>query len=125
MIDASKFIKYTIVISITALIVLLFIHQFTNHTQQYVFPILWGLLLAFLNFIAGLTSIKLGINKSPNLFLLNTLGGMVGRIFLLLAAVFISVSFLEISLLTFIFSILFFYILYLIVEILYLNLRKN
>ncbi len=125
MIRASKLIRIAILISLLALIALFFVHKFTPLPRQHLFAVLWGLLLTFFNFLAGFTSIKLGIHKSHKLFLINILGGMVIRIFILLAVVFISVSFLEISHLTFIFSILFFYILYLIVEILYLNLTKN
>jgi hypothetical protein len=65
------------------------------------------------------------LDKSNNIFLIAIFGGMIFRLFLMVAMVFISLKFLDIRAEVFIFAILFFYIVYLIIEIFYLLMIKG
>jgi hypothetical protein len=76
-------------------------------------------------FILGIITIRIGINKSHEIFIFSILGGMVVRLIGLTALVFICLKFLELNPNNFIFSILFFYVFFLLVEIFYLNFRKR
>ena len=87
--------------------------------------ILFGALLAILNFAIGFLLIKLSIRKSDKVFLTLLWGGLLFRLLISLSLVIITLNFLEINSYGFIFSIFFFYIFYLIIEILYLNLRRK
>jgi hypothetical protein len=82
-------------------------------------------LITTLNFALGLIFISRGFKKAVDLFLKIIFGGMILRLFLMLAAVYLSLKFLELSKITFIFLVLFFYVFYLIVEIFYLNLKQK
>lgn len=81
--------------------------------------------IAYLSFAFGFVSISLTLDKSNNIFLIAIFGGMIFRLFLMVAMVFISLKFLDIRAEVFIFAILFFYIVYLIIEIFYLLMIKG
>ena len=87
--------------------------------------VLFGVLLAMLNFAIGFLLIKYSINKSEKIFLLALWGGILLRLFLGLILILITFIFLEINTYGFIFSILFFYVFYLLIEIFYLNLGRK
>ena len=82
-------------------------------------PFLAAGIITTTNFILGVLSIKFGLKKSLNAFLILFLGGMVFRLFLMLFAVFICLKFLELRVNSFIFSVFIFYIFYQIIEISY------
>jgi hypothetical protein len=81
--------------------------------------------IPFFNFITGYFSIRISLRQSDSLFLVIFLGGMLLRLFLMLLAVFLVLSFLEILAYSFIFIIFIFYSLYLISEIFYINQVKR
>lgn len=87
--------------------------------------LLLGIALTTVNTFIGFYSIKKGINKPEKSFFRWIFGGMIIRLFLIVAAVVLVLVFLEINRISFIFSILFFYIFYLVVEIIYLNFLSN
>jgi hypothetical protein len=88
-------------------------------------PAVSGAVISSLNYILGITSIKIGYKKAPDAFIKYIFGGTILRLFLMLGLILIGLKILELSPNTFIFSVLFFYIFFLIIEIFYLNLRKN
>jgi hypothetical protein len=122
---AEKFLRKSIAISSILFLILLFFYVFSGISEIIFISVLIGGLLALCNFILGLTSIKIGLNRSQDTFFKVVLGGMVFRLLLLLGLVFISLQFLNINENSFIFSILFFYILYLIIEVIYLYMKKK
>lgn len=87
--------------------------------------ILYSCMIMSFNFGLGILSHFIGINRSNTVFLSMVWGGMFIRLILLVMLTFLTLKFLEINKNTFIFSSFIFYILYLIIEIFYLNLRKN
>jgi hypothetical protein len=83
-----------------------------------------GAMVSLLNFILGISAIKIGYTKSPDVFIKTILGGTFLRLFLLAGTVIAGLKILDLSRNSFIFSVLFFYVFFLIVEIFYLNFRK-
>ncbi len=117
------FYSYTIAFVLFAGNVLLYYSS--NISSKTFSSITAAFLITTANSVLGMFSIHFGMSKSAKIFILSFLGGMIARLFLMLAAVFICLKFLQISQNSFIFSILFFYVFYLFIEILYLNQRKR
>ena len=88
-------------------------------SSPFFFAFLAAGIITSTNFILGVLSIKFGLKKRLNIFLILFLGGMVFRLFLMLFEVFICLKFLELRPNSFIFSVFIFYIFYQIIEISY------
>ncbi len=122
---AEKFLSKSLIITFILFLFLFFIYSFSLISEIFFVSAVIGGGLSTLNFLIGLTAIKVGLSHSQDLFFKVVLGGMVVRLLLMLALVFISLKFLNINQNSFIFSILFFYILYLIIEVIYLYMKKT
>ena len=122
---AEKFLGKSLIIPFILFLILIFIYSFSFISEIFFVSVIIGGALFSFNFLIGLLAIKMGLKSSQAVFLKLILGGMVLRLFLMLVLVFISLKFLNIKENSFIFSILFFYILYLILEVFYLNMKKN
>lgn len=86
--------------------------------------VLLGLIITTLNFIGGLLSVKISLEKEKT-FIKIVFGSMVIRLFLMLLIILFVFIFLDINRISFIFSIFIFYIFYLIIELFYLNSIKK
>lgn len=84
-----------------------------------------SLIITTLNFLAGFLSAKISLSKNEKTFIKIVFGSMVIRLFLLLFIILIVLIFLDINRNSFIFSIFIFYVFYLLIEVFYLNYRKN
>ena len=87
--------------------------------------ILLALIITTLNFLAGLLSAKISLKKNEKTFIKIIFNSMVIRLFSMLILILITLLFLDINRNSFIFSIFIFYIFYLVIEVFYLNYRKN
>jgi hypothetical protein len=105
------------------LIFILFLTSIINFIDFY--SIIIAAFISSINFALGGFFIKFSIKKDHKTFLTTILAGMVGRLFLTILLVFLSLKFLEINQNSFIFSIFFFYVYYLLLEIFYLNFREK
>lgn len=94
-----------------------------SHSEWIAF--LTGSLSTTFNFILGLVPIRIGINSSQKKFLIIVFGGILIRMTLMLAVVYLALKFLQISANVFIFVIFVFYTFYLFAEIFYLYLLKE
>jgi len=89
------------------------------------FSVQIGFWITTCNFLSGMISAKISIEKSEKTFIKIIFGSMIIRLLLLLSVILISLIFLDINRNSYIFSIFIFYIFYMIVEVFYLNLLKN
>ena len=76
-------------------------------------------IINLLNSLAAIIAFQRGFDKSNNVFLLYTLGGMVIRLLLMLLLIFLSLKYLNIDKLGFIFTLVIIYFVNLILEINY------
>jgi hypothetical protein len=117
-------------ISFSLIFVLFVIAVFTSFykvgklNSDFYFSFLYAALITTFNFVLGLASIQLGINRPVKTFLIFFLGGMVFRLLLMLTEVFICLKFLELKGNNFIFSVFSFYVYYQFNEIFYVIYRK-
>ena len=121
---AEKFLSKSLIITAILFLILILIYSFSFISETFFLSVLTGGVLSVFNFLLGILAVKIGLKSSSSIFLKAILSGIVLRMFLLLAMVFISLKFLNINENSFIFSILFFYILFLIIEIIYLYMKK-
>lgn len=110
---------YCLVFVLVVIAVFTFLWRQGEINSAFYFSFLAAAIITSINFIFGALSIKFGLKKSLNTFLILFLGGMVFRLFLMLFAVFICLKFLELRANNFIFSVFIFYIFYQIIEISY------
>jgi len=89
------------------------------------FSVQIGFWITTCNFLSGMISAKISIEKSEKTFIKIIFGSMIIRLLLFLSVILISLIFLDINRNSYIFSIFIFYIFYMIVEVFYLNLLKN
>ncbi len=89
------------------------------------FSVQIGFWITTCNFLSGMISAKISIEKSEKTFIKIIFGSMIIRLLLFLSVILISLIFLDINRNSYIFSIFTFYIFYMIVEVFYLNLLKN
>ena len=122
---AEKFLGKSLIIPFILFLILILIYSFSFVSEIFFASVAVGGAISTFNFLLGLAAIKIGLKSSGDTFIKVFWGGMLLRLFLMLALVFISLKFLNINENSFIFSILFFYILYLIFEIIYLNMKKT
>ena len=79
--------------------------------------IIVAIMISILNFLLFLGSFNYSIGKLNKIFLIFIIGGMGIRLFLMLAAVFVSIKFLKVDLVGFIFGFFIWYVFLLIYEI--------
>lgn len=125
MINEKTLRRLTILITVTAFIVVTILFITSLVSSQNFLSFILGTSLALLNFLLGFLLLNYSIGKPDKIFLIILWGGMFLRIILLLTLVFIILYFLEINTVTFIFSIFIFYIFYLFDEIFYLLIRSK
>jgi len=117
-------IGYSLSFILLVLIVLTFFYQGDKISASFYFPVLYAALITTFNFILGILSIKLSLKKSVKAFLILFLGGMVFRLLLMLAEVFICLKILELRGNNFIFLVFIFYVFYQIIEFFYVIYRN-
>ena len=109
-------------IFLSASVILYIINVFSY--SQFI-SIILALIFTTLNFLGGILSAKISLNKKEKTFIKIVFGSMVIRLFLMLMLILIVLVFLDINHNSFIFSIFIFYIFYLLIEVFYLNFIKN
>ncbi len=87
--------------------------------------LLYGFIIPTLTFLIGITSIRIGLDKSDRIFLVVVFGGLILRLFIVLILIILTLKFLFVSLNSFIFTTFIFYFYYLIVEIIILTQKTN
>ena len=100
-------------------------YLFSAVSHSFLLSVFTAFCIITINFTLIIISIKLGERGAGKSFINFYLGGMLLRFFMMILMVLISLEFLDISRNSFIFSILIFYVFYLIIEIIYLNFRKQ
>jgi hypothetical protein len=80
-------------------------------------------IINLLNSLAAIYAFHKGFNKSSNVFLIYTLGGMLIRLFAMLILIFLTLKYLNIDKLGFIFTLFIIYFINLILEINYFRVR--
>ena len=123
--NEKQLLRSGIIISVILLFIVTILFTLSNISQVLFISIIIGFSISAINFILGLSIIKISLAKSEKIFLLALWGGVLLRLTLGLILVLISLIFLEINTYGFIFSILFFYVFYLIIEIFYLNFGRK
>jgi hypothetical protein len=117
-------IRYILVFVFLVIAVFTFFYKVDKLSASFYFPILYAALITTFNFVLGFLSIKLSLKKPVKTFLILFLGGMVFRLLLMLAEVFICLKFLELRANNFIFLVFIFYVFYQIIEIFYVIYRN-
>ena len=117
-------IRYSLIFVLLVLAAITILFQEDKLSANFYFPVLYAALITTFNFVLGLLSIKLSLRKSVKTFLILFLGGMVFRLLLMLAEVYICLKFLELRGNNFIFLVFIFYVFYQIIEIFYVNYRN-
>ena len=123
--NERQLLTFSVLVSVSILLFFTVLYLISMISGLIFKSVLFGVLLAMLNFAIGFLLIKYSINKSEKIFLLALWGGILLRLFLGLILILITLIFLEINTYEFIFSILFFYVFYLLIEIFYLNLGRK
>jgi hypothetical protein len=123
--NEKQLLRSGIIFSIILLFIVTMLFTLSSISQVLFISIIIGFSISAINFILGLSIIKISLAKSEKIFLLALWGGVLLRLILGLILVLISLIFLEINTYGFIFSILFFYVFYLIIEIFYLNFGRK
>jgi hypothetical protein len=118
---SKRILKINIFFSILFIIIISFITFWLKISRKIYLSAIFAILLTFLNFLIGFYIINKGIKKENKSFLILVLGGMVGRLFLMLTLIIIGLKILFLNQYYFIFTLFIFYIYYQIVEIFYLN----
>lgn len=104
----------------------IFIFYFTGNIEADIFySLLYGFIFSSLNLIFGVLAIRLGFDKTDNLFLIIVFGGLVARLLFMFALIVIALKFLFVRPNSFIFTTFIFYFYYLVVEIYILTQKKN
>ena len=117
-------IRYSLIFVLLVLAAITILYLGDKLSANFYFPVLYAALITTFNFVLGLLSIKLSLRKSVKTFLILFLGGMVFRLLLMLAEVYICLKFLELRGNNFIFLVFIFYVFYQIIEIFYVNYRN-
>ncbi len=87
--------------------------------------LLYGFIISTINILLGTIFIRLGLDKSDQIFLIVVFGGLILRLFIVLSLIIITLKFLFVRLDSFIFTTFIFYFYYIIVEIYILSQKKN
>lgn len=107
------------------IVVLSYLYFSEKSDSKELLSLFYGFLFPTVNFIFGLFTIQFGFEKSDKIFLIIVFGGLIIRLFLMLALILMALKFLFVSLNSFIFTTFIFYFYYLIVEIFILTQKKN
>ena len=113
----QKKAKIALIISVIAIMILSLLIFANGLNIELGKSIIIAIVISVLNFILFLGSFDYSIGKSNKIFLLFIIGGMGIRLFLMLAAVFVSIKFLKVDLVGFIFGFFIWYVFLLIYEI--------
>lgn len=117
-------IRYSLIFVLLVIAAFTIFYQADKLNANFYFPLLFAALITTFNFVLGILSIKLSLKKPIKTFLILFLGGMVFRLMLMLAEVYICLKFLELKGNNFIFLVFIFYVFYQIIEIFYVNYRN-
>ena len=90
-----------------------------------VYSILLASLISFLNFVIFVIMFKYSIKKSNKFFLLFSIGGVIFRLFLMLAFVIAMLKFLKVDVFSFIFAFFLWYVYFLTFEISIVQLKTK
>lgn len=117
-------------LAVSAFSFLIILTGYVLFFKSVILPQVWSsflsaFLLAILNFYAGIFTFRKALNSEKERFSGIVLGGTVIRLMLMLAAVYISLKFLQFRTDVFIFVIFVFYTFYLIAEIFYFYLLRG
>jgi len=112
-----------IIIFFNTIIILLSYFEILSKSQ--VKSLIFGCIISIINYIIFLFLFNKSIKKENKKFMEINLGGMVLRILLMLALIFITLKFLKVDKYEFIFALLIWYILLLIFEINIVRLEKT
>ncbi len=112
-----KKIKVPLLFFIVAIVLSQLLFHFNLISFQILVSLSLGILIPFINFLIFYTLFSQSFNKSNKIFLIFNLGGMVFRLILMLAALFITLKYLNIDVYGFIFVFFLWYVLLLVYEI--------
>jgi hypothetical protein len=121
----KNLVGYSLIFVIFIITIITFLRSHGEINSSFYNAFLIAGIITTINFNLGVLSIKLGLKKTINSFLILFLGGMVIRLFLMLISVFICLKFLELKGNNFIFSVFIFYVFYQIIEIFYVIYRNK
>ncbi len=105
---------------VVALGIILFL-WLSQSDRDYALSLAVAYLLSLFHLAAGYAVIRFGFQKSNTVFLKTVLGGMAGRLFLMLAAFFVLVEFVELYTAVLVYTMLGLYVLNLTLEISFLQ----
>ncbi len=113
----EKKIRIALIISAFLVFLLIFLGAAKFISFKSAASILISSGIALANFLLFSFSVIFSVNKSNKIFLKLVLGGMVGRLFLVLLLVFLTLFYLKVDQYAFIFGLLIWYVFLLIFEI--------
>jgi len=119
LIKENKINSYLLIFLTILLIVFSLLYVFNVIDKIFFMAFVTGYLLNLVNTFLAMYLFKKAINRENKLFLINVLGGMVGRMFFLLISIIIILKFLNIDKLRFIFTFFILYFFLLVFEIIY------
>jgi len=119
LIKENKINSYLLIFLTILLIVFSLLYVFNVIDKIFFMAFVTGYLLNLVNTFLAMYLFKKAINRENKLFLINVLGGMVGRMFFLLISFIIILKFLIIDKLRFIFTFFILYFFLLVFEIIY------
>ncbi|MGE5498000.1 MAG: hypothetical protein ACM3Q2_08025 [Syntrophothermus sp.] len=119
----KKIINQVLILFLVVYITLAILYK--NNTVSYAFlsASFYAGLINLLNVAAAVAAFNLSLRKSQNMFLIYNMGGMVARLFILLAIFVIFLKFLNIDEYGFIFTFFVLYFVSLILEINYFRIK--
>lgn len=113
----QKKAKIALIISVITIMVLSLLIFANSLIVEVGKALIAAIIISVLNFLLFLGSFNYSNGKSNKIFLIFIIGGMGIRLFLMLAAVFVSIKFLKVDLVGFIFGFFIWYVFLLIYEI--------
>lgn len=113
----QKKAKIALIITVFAIMILSLLIFANSLDVELGKSIIIAIIIAAINFLLFLGSFNYSNGKSNKIFLIFIIGGMGIRLFLMLAAVFVSIKFLKVDLVGFIFGFFIWYVFLLIYEI--------
>lgn len=113
----EKKIKIALLISLLSILILIFLGFSRLIPIKSAISVLISSGISLINFLLFSFSVIFSANKSNKIFLKLVLGGIVGRMFLVLLLVFLTLFYLKVDQYAFIFGLLIWYVFLLIFEI--------
>jgi hypothetical protein len=118
------FVKYVLIASfVTILLAIYPIYKYT--TQVQIYSIITGFLISLANVFAGYLLIGLGLNKAFKTFMVVIFGGMIARMFVILALMLLLLYALKLDSTMLISSLIFYYFLFTTIEIYFINKKQQ